>query len=92
MNPVRGKVAKPVLKERFKCFNQMFDEIHRTQSSWVVSDEQLQSELRISISMVVILAYRLFLGRFLQFLDAGRLRNEFSVPLRKKNTLIIEKH
>ena len=36
-----GKMIKPVLKERFKSFNQMFDEIHRTQSSWVVSDEQL---------------------------------------------------
>nr|POF14463.1 protein prune like [Quercus suber] len=37
LNPVHGKVAKLVLKERFKSFNQMFDEIHRTQSSWVVS-------------------------------------------------------
>ncbi|KAL0395805.1 UNVERIFIED_CONTAM: Exocyst complex component EXO70B1 [Sesamum calycinum] len=41
-----GKVVKPVLKERFKSFNALFDEIHKTQTSWVVSDEQLQSELR----------------------------------------------
>ncbi|KAF2301848.1 hypothetical protein GH714_029858 [Hevea brasiliensis] len=69
---VNGKVVKPVLKERFKSFNMMFDEIHRTQSSWVVSDEQLQSELRVSISAVVIPAYRSFLGRFSQYLDPGR--------------------
>ncbi|CAN0925010.1 Exocyst complex component EXO70B1 [Linum grandiflorum] len=67
-----GKVVKPVLKERFKNFNLMFEEIHRTQSVWVVSDEQLQSELRISISAVVIPAYRGFMGRFSQYFTPGR--------------------
>ncbi|EEF41743.1 exocyst complex component EXO70B1 [Ricinus communis] len=69
---VNGKVQKPVLKERFKSFYMMFDEIHKTQSSWVVSDEQLQSELRVSISALVIPAYRSFMGRFSQYLDPGR--------------------
>ncbi|KAF5958629.1 hypothetical protein HYC85_005854 [Camellia sinensis] len=52
---VNGKVVKPVLKEKFKSFNTMFDEIHKMQSIWVVSDEQLQSELRVSISAVIYL-------------------------------------
>lgn len=72
-----GKVSKPVLKERFKNFNAMFDEIHKTQSTWVVSDEQLQSELRVSISAVMIPAYRSFLGRFKQFLDPGRQTEKY---------------
>ncbi|XP_050380066.1 exocyst complex component EXO70B1-like [Argentina anserina] len=72
-----GKVQKPVLKERFKSFNAMFDEIHRMQSTWVVSDEQLQSELRVSISAVVIPAYRSFLGRFAQVLDPGRQTEKY---------------
>lgn len=72
-----GKVMKPVLKERFKSFNAMFDEIHKTQSTWVVSDEQLQSELRVSISAVVIPAYRSFLGRFAQVFDAGRQTEKY---------------
>ncbi|KAL6191559.1 hypothetical protein ACLB2K_037949 [Fragaria x ananassa] len=72
-----GKVQKPVLKERFKSFNAMFDEIHKTQSTWVVSDEQLQSELRVSISAVVIPAYRSFLGRFAQVLDPGRQTEKY---------------
>jgi exocyst complex protein 7 len=72
-----GKMIKPVLKERFKSFNQMFDEIHKTQSTWVVSDEQLQSELRVSISSVVIPAYRSFLGRFAQVLDPGRQTEKY---------------
>lgn len=74
---VNGKVVKPVLKERFKSFNATFDEIHRTQSTWVVSDERLQSELRISISAVVIPAYRSFLGRFGQYLDHGRQTEKY---------------
>ncbi|KAM7506465.1 hypothetical protein LguiA_016918 [Lonicera macranthoides] len=69
---VHGKVVKPVLKERFKSFNAMFDEIHRTQSTWIVSDEQLQSELRVSISAVVIPAYRSFVARFSQVFTPGR--------------------
>ncbi|KAF3435283.1 hypothetical protein FNV43_RR22370 [Rhamnella rubrinervis] len=74
---VHGKVPKPVLKERFKSFNAMFEEIHKTQSTWVVSDEQLQSELRVSISAVVIPAYRSFLGRFSQVLDPGRQTEKY---------------
>lgn len=74
---VNGKVAKPVLKERFKSFNAMFDEIHKTQSSWVVSDEQLQSELRVSISNMVIPAYRSFLGRFSQVFTPGRQTEKY---------------
>ncbi|KAA0044561.1 hypothetical protein IC582_017288 [Cucumis melo] len=74
---VNGKVSKPILKERFKSFNAMFDEIHKTQSSWVVSDEQLQSELRISVSAVMIPAYRSFVGRFKQHFDPGRQSEKY---------------
>lgn len=68
---VNGKVYKPVVKEKFKNFNMLFEEIHKTQSTWVVNDDQLQSELRVSISAVVIPAYRSFLGRFRQYLESG---------------------
>ncbi|OMO62188.1 Exocyst complex protein Exo70 [Corchorus capsularis] len=74
---VQGKVSKALLKERFKNFNNMFDEILKTQSTWVVSDDQLQSELRVSISAVVIPAYRSFLGRFKSYLDHGRAADKY---------------
>ncbi|GFS34351.1 exocyst subunit exo70 family protein C1 [Actinidia rufa] len=74
---LNGKVVKPVLKEKFKSFNVMFDEIHRTQSTWVVSDEQLQSELRVSISSVVVPAYRSFLARFSQTFTPGRQTEKY---------------
>ncbi|KAI4387688.1 hypothetical protein MLD38_000101 [Melastoma candidum] len=74
---VNGKVVKPELKERFKSFNALFGEIHRTQSSWVVNDEQIQSELRVSISSVIVPAYRSFLGRFSQVFTAGRQTEKY---------------
>ncbi|EYU37411.1 hypothetical protein ABFS82_11G076200 [Erythranthe guttata] len=74
---VNGKANKPLLKERFKIFTNTFDEIHRTQSAWMVSDEQLQSELRISVSAVVIPAYRSFVGRFRQYLDSGKQADKY---------------
>lgn len=74
---MNGKVSKAILKERFKNFNTLFDEILKTQSTWAVSDEQLQSELRVSISAVVIPAYRSFLGRFKSYLDNGRQAEKY---------------
>ncbi|XP_074310049.1 exocyst complex component EXO70C1-like [Silene latifolia] len=74
---VKGKIQKPVLKERFKNFNQMFEEIHKAQSSWVVSDEQLRSELRVSISAVMIPAYRSFMARFGQHFTPGRQSEKY---------------
>ncbi|KAL5713089.1 hypothetical protein ACHQM5_015198 [Ranunculus cassubicifolius] len=74
---VNGKVQKPVLKERFKSFSAMFDEIHKTQRTWIVSDNQLQSELQVSICAVVVPAYRAFLGRFEQYFDAGRQTEKY---------------
>ncbi|KAJ8439111.1 hypothetical protein Cgig2_027037 [Carnegiea gigantea] len=74
---VNGKVYKPTLKERFKNFNQLFEEIHKTQSTWVVSDEQLQSELRVSISAVMIPAYRSFVARSGQVFTPGRQTQKY---------------
>ena len=74
---VKGHVQKQVLKDRFKQFNAAMDEIQRTQGSWVVSDEQLQSELRVSIAAVIVPAYRSFLGRFSQHFTAGRQTEKY---------------
>ncbi|PNX93739.1 exocyst complex component 7-like protein [Trifolium pratense] len=72
-----NKVSKQILRERFKCFNSMFEEIHKTQSSWIVSDEQLQSELRVSICSLVIPAYRSFMGRFKHHLESGKHADKY---------------
>ncbi|MBA0748905.1 hypothetical protein Gogos_002882 [Gossypium gossypioides] len=65
-------VSKSALRERFKTFNAMFEEVHRTQATWLIPDTQLREELRISISEKVIPAYRSFLGRFRSHIESGR--------------------
>ncbi|XP_025015499.1 exocyst complex component EXO70A1 isoform X2 [Ricinus communis] len=65
-------VSKSALRERFKTFNAMFEEVHRTQATWLVPDNQLREELRISISEKLIPAYRSFLGRFRSHIESGK--------------------
>ncbi|GMH14210.1 hypothetical protein Nepgr_016051 [Nepenthes gracilis] len=65
-------VSKNVLRERFKTFNAMFEEVHRIQSMWLVPDNQLREELRISISERLIPAYRSFLGRFRGHIESDK--------------------
>ncbi|GER28366.1 exocyst subunit EXO70 family protein [Striga asiatica] len=65
-------VSKSALRERFKAFNAMFDEVHRTQAMWLIPDAQLREELRISMSDLLIPAYRSFLGRFRSHIESGR--------------------
>ncbi|KAL6496919.1 hypothetical protein OROGR_028848 [Orobanche gracilis] len=65
-------VSRSALKERFRTFNVMFDEVHRTQATWFIPDTQLREELRISISEILVPAYRSFLGRFKSHIESGR--------------------
>ncbi|KAL2539046.1 exocyst subunit exo70 family protein D1 [Abeliophyllum distichum] len=65
-------VSKSALRERFKTFNAMFEEVFRTQATWLVPDTQLRQELRISIMEKLIPAYRSFLGRFRSHIESGR--------------------
>lgn len=61
--------SRNVLKERFKNFNAAFEENVKIQSGWIVSDAQLCAELQISITEMILPAYRSFLGRFQNHLD-----------------------
>ncbi|XP_024392650.1 exocyst complex component EXO70A1 [Physcomitrium patens] len=65
-------VSRQTLKDRFKNFNTIFDEVHRTQSQWVVVDPDLRDELRIFIANKILPAYRAFLGRYGHHIETGR--------------------
>ncbi|KAK4773984.1 hypothetical protein SAY87_029003 [Trapa incisa] len=67
-----SRISKNVLRERFKTFNAIFEEVHRIQATWLIPDNQLREELRISISEKLIPAYRSFLGRFRSHIESGR--------------------
>lgn len=67
-----SNVASKSLKDKLKVFNSQFDEICRTQSTWVIFDEQLREELKISVAGNLLPAYRNFLGRFHSLQDIGK--------------------
>ncbi|RZR73906.1 hypothetical protein BHM03_00029435 [Ensete ventricosum] len=73
---VGGKLSSGVsmstVRDRFRAFNAAFEEVHRTQAMWVVPDAYLREELRISISEMLVPAYRGFLGRYRQHVENGR--------------------
>ncbi|KAI3829961.1 hypothetical protein L1987_04093 [Smallanthus sonchifolius] len=71
-NNLSSSVVSKSLKDKLKLFNSQFDEICRTQSTWVIFDEQLREELKISVAGTLLPAYRNFLGRFHSLQDIGR--------------------
>ncbi|CAA0842368.1 Exocyst complex component EXO70B1 [Striga hermonthica] len=60
------------MREKLKLFYSYFDEICKTQSSWVVFDDQLRDELRISISGSLCPTYRSFITRMQGLPDIGK--------------------
>ncbi|XP_042502788.1 exocyst complex component EXO70E2-like isoform X2 [Macadamia integrifolia] len=71
-SPGSNSVSKTVLKERFRNFNLAFEEVYKNQTGWLIPDPQLREDLRISVSLKVIQAYRTFTGRYASQLDGGR--------------------
>ncbi|KAH6837081.1 exocyst subunit exo70 family protein B1 [Perilla frutescens var. hirtella] len=60
------------LREKLKLFNAYFEETCKIQSSWMIFDEQLKEELKISVSGHLSPAYRNFIGRLQAFADVGK--------------------
>ncbi|KAI9118749.1 hypothetical protein K1719_010194 [Acacia pycnantha] len=56
--------SRAIVKDRFKTFNMMFEEIHQKQSQWAVPDTELRESLRLAVAEVLLPAYRSFVKRF----------------------------
>ncbi|PSS09526.1 Exocyst complex component EXO70B1 like [Actinidia chinensis var. chinensis] len=64
--------ASRAMKEKLKLFNMYFDEIWKAQSTWVICDEQLKEEMKISLVKILSMPYRSFLGWFQNLPDIAR--------------------
>jgi len=64
--------ASRAMKEKLKLFNMYFEEICKVQSTWIIFDEQMREEMRISVNGNLSPAYRSFLGRFQNLSDIGK--------------------
>lgn len=77
LNPSSSTPSRTILKERFQNFNLAFEEVYRVQTAWIIPDVQLREDLRISISLKVLQAYRTFVGRYSNCLDGARNRDRY---------------
>ncbi|XP_020092358.1 exocyst complex component EXO70A1-like isoform X1 [Ananas comosus] len=77
LSPNSSMPSRTVLKERFRGFNSAFEEVYRIQTAWSVPNSQLRDDLKISISLRVVQAYRTFMGRYAAYLDGARHRERY---------------
>lgn len=69
---VASGVSRVAIKDRFKNFNIAFEDACTEQSAFIVPDAQLREELRIAIAEKLIPAYRMFVERYGNYMEAGR--------------------
>ncbi|KAK6152260.1 hypothetical protein DH2020_014895 [Rehmannia glutinosa] len=65
-------VSRAMVKDRFKTFNMLFEEIHQRQSQWTVPDSELRESLRLAVAEVLLPAYRSFIRRFGPMIEGGK--------------------
>ncbi|KAI3523150.1 hypothetical protein L1887_01207 [Cichorium endivia] len=65
-------VSRANVKERFKTFNNQFEELHKNQSQWTVPDSELRESLRLAVAEVLLPAYRSFKKRFGPMIEGGK--------------------
>ncbi|CAJ1976605.1 unnamed protein product [Sphenostylis stenocarpa] len=64
--------SRAIVKDRFKAFNIMFEELHQKQSQWTVPDTELRESLRLAVAEVLLPAYRSFVKRFGPLVESGK--------------------
>ncbi|XP_027364263.1 exocyst complex component EXO70A1-like isoform X2 [Abrus precatorius] len=64
--------SRAIVKDRFKSFNVMFEELHQKQSQWTVPDTELRESLRLAVAEVLLPAYRSFVKRFGPLVESGK--------------------
>ncbi|KAG6519667.1 exocyst complex component EXO70B1-like [Zingiber officinale] len=69
--------AVKALRERLRVFNNYLEDIWRVQSEWVVTHDQLRTELRVAVAALVLPAYRNFIGRLRATADSGKLADRY---------------
>ncbi|GLT24897.1 hypothetical protein SLA2020_000590 [Shorea laevis] len=65
-------ISRANVKERYKTFNALFEEVHQRQSQWTVPDSELRQSLRLAVAEVLLPAYRSFIRRFGPMIENGK--------------------
>ncbi|XP_031499625.1 exocyst complex component EXO70A1-like [Nymphaea colorata] len=65
-------VTRTMVKERFKIFNSMFEELHQRQTHWSVPESELRESLRLAVIEILLPAYRSFIKRLAPIIENGK--------------------
>ncbi|CAI5471127.1 unnamed protein product [Closterium sp. Yama58-4] len=66
------QLHKSTLKEKFKAFNILLEEIHRDQTRWLVNPGPLRDELRLAVKQRVLAPYTDFYLAYKHVMEASR--------------------
>ncbi|KAE8695748.1 Serine carboxypeptidase-like 25 isoform 1 [Hibiscus syriacus] len=73
-NSSSGSISRTLLRERLRSFYAAFDDVYKTQTAWLITDAQLREDLQISTSLIVVQAYRTFVGRQMHHIGEKHVR------------------
>ncbi|PIN09243.1 Exocyst component protein [Handroanthus impetiginosus] len=71
-NAMSPNGASKNLKDKLKLFNSYFEDILKTQSSWVIFDDLLRDELRNAVCGTLSPVYRSFIAKLQNCPDSGK--------------------
>ncbi|GJP49372.1 hypothetical protein CLOM_g8590, partial [Closterium sp. NIES-68] len=66
------QLHKSTLKEKFKAFNLVLEEIHRDQTRWLVNPGPLRDELRLAVKQRVLAPYTDFYLAYKHVMESSR--------------------
>ncbi|CAL5070895.1 unnamed protein product [Urochloa decumbens] len=69
--------SRAAVKERFRSFNVLFEEIYQKQCSWSVPDTELRESLRLAVAEILLPAYRSFIKRFGPLIESSKAPGKY---------------
>ncbi|XP_019186367.1 PREDICTED: exocyst complex component EXO70A1-like [Ipomoea nil] len=69
---VTSNVSRVTVKDRYKTFNVLFEELHQRQSQWTVPDSELRESLRLAVAQLLLPAYRSFIKHYGPMIENGK--------------------
>ncbi|CAK9211740.1 unnamed protein product [Sphagnum troendelagicum] len=70
-------ISKSAIKERFKNFNLLFDELYQRQTQWTIPDNELREAVRLAVAEVLLPAYRSFIKRYSAILESSKSNSKY---------------
>lgn len=70
-------ISKSAIKERFKNFSLLLEELYNRQSQWTIPDTELREAVRLAVAEVLLPAYRSFIKRYSSIIESDRSKGKY---------------